>query len=112
MKLSTHLFALGLTLGLLSVGALAQAAEPHPAVSASSAAALPWIDGEVRKIDLQQGTATLRHGDITNLRMPGMTMAFKASSPKLLEGLKPGDKVKFTADRVNGALVLMAVEAK
>lgn len=36
-----------------------------------------WTQGEVRKVDLENGKLTLRHGPIRNLDMPGMTMVFK-----------------------------------
>ena len=59
-------------------------------------------DAEVRKIDRAQGKLTLRHGEIKNLDMPAMTMVFKVSDIKLLEGLTEGSKVKFDAEKVNG----------
>ena len=78
----------------------------HPA-----AAVAPQSEGEVRKVDKGQGKVTLKHGPIANLEMPGMTMVFKAADPKLLEGLKEGDKVKFTAEKVNGAITVTAIQA-
>lgn len=42
--------------------------------------------------------------------MPAMTMVFKVADPKMLEGLKEGDKVKFTADKVNGAFTVTAIQ--
>lgn len=72
--------------------------------------AQPATDGEVRKVDKEQAKITLRHGRIENLDMPPMTMVFKVASPKLLDGLKAGDKVKFAADNVDGAMTVTAVE--
>ena len=68
-------------------------------------------DGEVRRIDKDQGKVTLRHGAIANLDMPGMTMVFKVADAKMLDGLKEGDKVKFAADKVNGAITVTSIEA-
>lgn len=83
----------------------------HPAAaSAASAAAAPTSDGEVRKVDKEQGKLTLKHGPIANLDMPGMTMVFKAADPKMLDGLREGDKVKFAADRVNGVITVTAIQ--
>ena len=65
--------------------------------------------GEVRMVDKGQGKVTLRHGPLTNLDMPAMTMVFKASHPKLLDGLKEGDKVRFTAEKVNGTIAVTAI---
>ncbi len=77
----------------------------HPAATSA-----PQADGEVRKIDKEQGKVTLRHGPLANLDMPAMTMVFKAADPKLLDGLKEGDKVKFTAEKVNGAFTVTAIQ--
>lgn len=74
-----------------------------------SAHAQSATDGEVRKVDKDQGKLTLKHGRIENLDMPGMTMVFKVAEPKMLDNLKAGDKVKFTADSVNGALTITSI---
>jgi Cu/Ag efflux protein CusF len=77
----------------------------HPATAAA-----PQSDGEVRKVDKEQGKVTLRHGPLQNLDMPAMTMVFRAADPKLLEGLKEGDKVKFTAERASGGYTVTAIQ--
>jgi Cu(I)/Ag(I) efflux system periplasmic protein CusF len=77
--------------------------------SATSATA-PQSEGEIRKVDLAQGKVTLRHGPLANLDMPAMTMVFTAADPKLLEGLKQGDKVRFTADKKDGTYLVTAIE--
>lgn len=82
----------------------------HPAAPTAAASA-PQSEGEVRKVDLEQGKVTLRHGPLANLDMPPMTMVFTAADPKQLEGLAPGDKVRFTADRKNGRYIVTAIEA-
>ncbi len=53
---------------------------------------------------------TLRHGPLQNLDMPAMTMVFKFADPKLLDAVKEGDKVKFTAERVNGGFAVTAMQ--
>jgi Cu/Ag efflux protein CusF len=53
---------------------------------------------------------TLRHGPLQDLDMPAMTMVFKAADPKLVDGCKEGDKVKFTAARVNDVISVTAIE--
>jgi uncharacterized cupredoxin-like copper-binding protein/Cu/Ag efflux protein CusF len=67
--------------------------------------------GEVRRIDKGQGKLTLRHGPIANLDMPGMTMVFKVSDPRMLENIREGDTVRFSAERVNGTITVTAIEA-
>jgi len=99
------------------VVAFAANAQTAPASSAEhsahhpATAAAPQSEGEVRKLDKAQGKVTLRHGPLKNLEMPAMTMVFKVADPKMLDGLKEGDKVKFTAENVNGALTVTAIEA-
>jgi Cu(I)/Ag(I) efflux system protein CusF len=89
---------------------LAGAALALTAVAYTSAAPTT-TEGEVRKVDKEQGKVTLKHGPIENLAMPGMTMIFKVSDPKMLDTVKAGDKVKFAADTINGALTVTAIEA-
>lgn len=73
------------------------------ATLAMAADNLPLVDAEVRKVDTAAGKITLKHGDIPNLDMPPMTMVFQARDPAQLGGLKAGDKVRFRAEKVNGA---------
>lgn len=109
MKL-TH--AVAVAAFAVATAAQAQSTTDHAALHAPAASATAAMaDGEVRKIDQEQAKLTLKHGRIENLDMPGMTMVFKVANSKLLEGLKVGDKVKFAADNVNGAITLTAIEA-
>ena len=82
----------------------------QPAAAAAPAATL--TEGEVRKIDKEQGKITLRHGEIKNLDMPGMTMVFRVKQAALLDGVKEGDKVGFTADKIGGQFTVTAIEKK
>lgn len=70
------------------------------------------VDGEVKKIDLDAGKITLKHGEIKNLDMPAMQMSFRVSDPAWLKGLQVGDKVKFSADKVGGQFTVTAIEKK
>ncbi len=53
--------------------------------------------GKITAIDAPSGFVTIRHEVIPGL-MDAMEMQFAAKPAKLLEGLKPGDKVEFTLD--------------
>jgi Cu(I)/Ag(I) efflux system periplasmic protein CusF len=66
-------------------------------------------EGEVRKVNREAGKITLRHGPLANLDMPAMTMVFTATDPKLLDGLKEGDKVRFTAGLKDGTYLVTAI---
>ncbi|MCC2651078.1 MAG: transporter [Microvirga sp.] len=71
---------------------------------------LPTVSGTVEKVDAAQGKITIDHGPIKNLDMEAMTMVFRAQDPALLQGLKAGDKVQFTADRVNGQISVTSIK--
>ncbi len=71
-------------------------------VAAVAQATLPFVDAEVRKLDAAKGTVVLKHKDIPNLGMSGMTMEFDVANKKMLQGVKPGDKVQVTIDMVGG----------
>jgi len=66
--------------------------------------------GEVRKIDKEAQKITLKHGEIKNMEMPPMTMVFKALEPTLLEKIKVGDQVNFSAEKRDGAIVITTIE--
>jgi Cu(I)/Ag(I) efflux system protein CusF len=76
----------------------------------SNAASAEMTQGEVRKVDKDAKKITLKHGDIKNLGMPGMTMVFQVKDPAMLDAVKAGDKVKFRADKVGGALTVTEIE--
>ena len=80
--------------------------------SAIAQTVAPMTEGEVRKIDKEQGKITLKHGEIKNLDMPGMTMVFRVKEAALLDQVKEGDKIKFTADKIGGQYTVTGIEKK
>ncbi|HIV71924.1 MAG TPA: copper-binding protein [Candidatus Aquabacterium excrementipullorum] len=70
------------------------------------------VDGEVKKVDADAGKVTLKHGEIKNLDMPAMQMAYRVTNPNWLKTLQVGDKVKFTADKVDGQFTITTLEVK
>ena len=73
--------------------------------------AADMTDGEVRKIDKDTKKITLKHAEIKSLDMPAMTMVFQVRDPAMLDGVKPGDKVKFAVEMVGTAMVVTAISA-
>jgi Cu/Ag efflux protein CusF len=67
-------------------------------------------DGEIRKVDRENKKITIKHGEIKHLDMPGMTMVFQIRDPALFEKLKAGDKVKFMAEKLEGAFVVTVLQ--
>lgn len=70
----------------------------------------PATEAEVRKVDKDAGKITLKHGEIKNLDMPPMSMVFQVKDKALLDKVKAGDKVNFTADKIDGAYTVMSIE--
>jgi Cu/Ag efflux protein CusF len=69
------------------------------------------VDGQVTKIDESAGKMTIKHGPIKKLGMDeGMTMVFRAQDPAMLKAVKPGDKIKFDADKINGQFTVTKIE--
>ena len=67
-------------------------------------------DGEIRKVDKEAKKLTIRHGPIDSLGMPAMTMVFQVADPAVLDRVKTGDKVRFSADKVGGAYTVTQLE--
>ena len=78
--------------------------------AAFAQAALPVSEAEVRKVDKDAGKITLKHGEIKNLDMPPMSMVFQVKDKALLDKVQAGDKVSFTADKVNGAYTVLSID--
>jgi Cu(I)/Ag(I) efflux system protein CusF len=66
--------------------------------------------GEVRRIDAAAGKITIKHGAISNLDLPAMTLVFHVADPAMLDNVKPGDKVRFAADKINGQYTITTLE--
>ena len=69
----------------------------------------PKVKGTVEKVDESAEKITLDHAPIPNLDMGEMKMVFKAGDKAMLKQVKKGDKVLFTADRVNGQLTITSI---
>lgn len=92
------LVALTLSLGLFSLVA--------PAFADSDT----MTDGVIRKINMDTGKVTIKHGEIVNLDMPPMSMVFTAKDASMLEALAKGDKVKFVATEENGKMFVTEIQ--
>ncbi len=103
-----------LTISALAMGAALPMAG-HAQVSPNSdqtvaPAPASMTDGEVKKVDPDNGKITLKHGDIKNLDMPGMTMVFTVRDKGQLTNLKPGDKVQFMVVQEGGKMIITDIQ--
>ena len=78
--------------------------------AATSLAQAPQVSGEVTKIDKATSRITLKHGEIKNLDMPPMTMIFRVRDGKMIDAVAVGDRVRFTAEKVEGSYMLTAID--
>ena len=97
-------------------GTPAPAMADKPAVSkemtkeTTKETAKDMADAEVRKVDKDSKKVTLKHGPFKNLDMPSMTMVFQVRDIALLDKLVAGEKIKFSAEQLQGAFVITDVE--
>lgn len=95
---------------LLTVPAWADSSSGHAGMNQAwmnhDAMSSVFSQGMVRKVDKARGKLTLRHGPLANLDMPAMTMIFRVTDPAWFDQIKPGDNVRFQADKVNGPLTV------
>ena len=99
-----------LTLGAAPVQAAGDHAGHGMAMQATASTEMQMVDGVVKKVDKSAGKVTLSHGPLTNLSMPAMTMVFRVKDANWLGQMKAGDKIRFMADNVNGAVTIVHFE--
>lgn len=81
------------------------------AAPAAWAQGTSMVKGTVEKVDAAAEKISIHHEAIPNLSMDGdMTMIFKAGDKAMLRQVKAGEKVQFTADRVNGQITVTRIE--
>jgi Cu(I)/Ag(I) efflux system periplasmic protein CusF len=109
-NLKTLLILSAMLAGVTSAHATSHAVSPMTAGDAKNETAAPasvdMTEGEIRKVDLENKKITIKHGEIKNLDMPGMSMVFQVKDPAMLDKVKTGDKVRFKAEKANGAIVV------
>jgi Cu(I)/Ag(I) efflux system periplasmic protein CusF len=85
--------------------------EHHPSATAqASESTAAMSQGEIKKIDKDAGKITIKHGPLANLDMPPMTMVFRVKEPSMLDQVKPGDKIAFIAEKINGAITVTTLQ--
>jgi len=68
----------------------------------SQAAELPVVEGKVVAIEAKTDNLTIAHDAIPNLDVGATTMVFKAANSNMIKKIKMGEKVRFSAVRMNG----------
>lgn len=83
-----------------------------PADSKVGKLAAAMSEGEIRKINRETGKITIRHGPLLNLDMPPMTMLFRVQDTAMIDQLKEGDRIRFIAEKINGAYTVTTLEVQ
>lgn len=121
-NLHTSLAALAAALSFAFAGpALAQMNMDHskmgmdkdkmPMAAAPNMAAAPGMtDGEIRKIDKENGKVTIKHAEIKNLDMPPMSMVFNVKDKALLDKVQVGEKIQFVVIMDAGKMVVTDIK--
>ena len=106
-----------LSVGLLSAGlshlvfaTLSLIVSASVSSASTAPGGYPIVKGVVKKIDLAQARVGLKHDEIPNLSMPGMTMSFPVKNVSELSALAVGDAVNFVADEVDGEATVLWIE--
>ena len=119
MKALQHILVTGVLGTVAAFAGMAQAQSGHDHHAAPAAASATKVaqtasaemnEGEVRKIDKENRKITLKHGPLKTLDMPPMTMVFQVADAALLDKVKVGDKVRFTATNPGGKLTVTEIQ--
>lgn len=99
-----------LTKAILAASLILSSVTGAYAQSTQATAPASMSTGEVKKVDKSTGKMTIKHGPLENLGMGGMTMAFRAADPSMLDKVNVGDKIQFVAEQPNGQLTVTKLE--
>lgn len=82
--------------------------------SSSMSSTYPLTTGEVKAVDRDRQTITLKHGAIKSatVKMSPMTMAFPVKDAAMLKNVKVGDPVTFTVENIKGETMVTVLEQK
>ena len=117
METTMNRMRLLIALSLLSwAGAQAQptrspASTAGKAWSIGTVPAMTLTEGVVERVDREHSEVVVNHGDLPNLGMEAMTMGFAVADKRMLDRLKPGDKVRFSAEIKNGEATVTYIES-
>lgn len=82
------------------------------AATSSTPADAALADGVIQKVDRQTGMVTIEHGELKNVGMPAMTMAYKAKDAAMVKQAKEGEKVKFRLENLNGTYTITTLKKR
>lgn len=104
-------FAVTIALSLCAASPAFANDAPHTSAPDQAAeTSAPVSEGEIRKVNKDAGKVTIKHGELKNLDMPPMTMVFRVKDSSMLDQVKAGDRIRFVANKINGAFTVTELE--
>ncbi|MFM0224421.1 copper-binding protein [Paraburkholderia dipogonis] len=105
----TAAFCTGLTLAGAAIAAddMAGMKMASGAMDAGTPNKAALTDAVIKKVDPSTGMVTLQHGELKNIGMSAMTMAYKAKDAAMVKQAKAGEKVKVRVENVDGTLTIV-----
>jgi Cu/Ag efflux protein CusF len=102
-----------LLFSLTPLVAVAQAASQPVTVTGASTSApvIGLVEADVLKVDQRTNKVTLRHGGVPHLGVKAGVSTWLVRDGQAIDVAKPGDRVRFRAERVRGAVVLTELAA-
>jgi Cu(I)/Ag(I) efflux system periplasmic protein CusF len=80
-------------------------------LAAAAFADTHWVRGKVTKVDIAAQKLTIRHEALKKFDMEdGHTMVFRVKDPALLKEVKPGDDIRFDADKIDGKFTVTEIK--
>jgi len=82
---------------------------------AEQAKDMVWTNGTVKRIDSNIGKIAIsdvRLAQLANLGpdTPALALMFRVTDPAWLNQVKPGDRIRFVVERLDGALTITALQ--
>jgi Cu(I)/Ag(I) efflux system protein CusF len=105
----TAAFCTGLTIAGAALAAddMAGMKMSNGAMNAGAPSSAALTDAVVKKVDPSTGMVTLQHGELKNIGMSAMTMAYKAKDTSMIKQVQEGEKVKVRVENVDGTLTIV-----
>jgi Cu/Ag efflux protein CusF len=69
-------------------------------------------EGIVRAVDKSTKEIIIRHGPLNGFDMPPMTMVFEVKDAAFLDKVKPGDRVRFEVEILNGRFTVTEIQRR
>jgi Cu(I)/Ag(I) efflux system protein CusF len=81
------------------------------AVTSAGLADTHWVKGKVTKVDAAAQKLTIRHEALKKFDMEdGHTMVFRVKDPAMLKQVRPGDDIRFDADKIDGKFTVTEIK--